>query len=76
MAPEYYGNPQHDALVASLAKTLSMDSNVLKRLIDTIYNDPQVHQLWSYVESSYPAQLAKPIAERSKSIVPSPPAGT
>lgn len=76
MAPEYYGDAQHNTLVTALAKTLASDPNILKRLINTIYNDPQVHQLWSYVESSYPAKLAKPIEERSKSTIPGSPAST
>lgn len=70
MAPTYYGAARHDALVASLAKTLAMDANVIKRLIDTIYNDPQVHQLWSYVASSYPAHLARPITDTPDGSVP------
>ncbi|SDI70152.1 hypothetical protein SAMN04487926_12233 [Paraburkholderia steynii] len=66
MAPEYYGNAPHEAVVAALAKTVGKDPDILKRLINTIYNDPQVHQLWSYVENSYPAELAQTITERSK----------
>ena len=57
----YFGKERHDQIVPALAKGLGKEVPVIERIIDTIYNDPRVHQLWNYLVAAYPASPARPI---------------
>jgi hypothetical protein len=59
MAAEYYGAAQSTALVEALARKFGKDTAVIDRMINTIYQDPQVKQLWRYVVNSYPLAIAE-----------------
>jgi hypothetical protein len=65
LAPHYYGKQKHDQMCEALAKELKKDKAVIARFIDTVYNDPRVHQLWKYLNDVYPADLAQPITPES-----------
>jgi hypothetical protein len=61
LAPKYYGHEKHQAMCKALAKELKKEQAIIERFIDTIYNDPRVHQLWKYLKDAYPTAIAEPI---------------
>lgn len=65
IAPGYYGAGRYAALVTSLSQALKKDKPAIERFVDTIYQDPRVHQLWRYLNQSYPATIAQSIHAKS-----------
>ncbi|HEX5720421.1 MAG TPA: hypothetical protein VF179_29975 [Thermoanaerobaculia bacterium] len=61
MAPCYYGAERCPDLVNALAQAVKKDKAIVERFIDTIYQDPRVHQLWKYLKQAYPATIAEPL---------------
>jgi hypothetical protein len=61
LAPRYYGAEKHQLMCKALAKEMKREQAVIERFIDTIYNDPRVHQLWKYLNDAYPTRIAEPI---------------
>ncbi|XLZ69740.1 hypothetical protein ABT364_24930 [Massilia sp. SR12] len=66
MHSNYFGKAQCEALMTSLAQVLGQDRDVICRFVDTINNDPQVHQLWDYAKSCYPAKVAESIHQKGQ----------
>lgn len=66
---QYLGEKEAKTVQAALAKLLKKPEPVVHRFVDTIYNDPRVHQLWEYLVRSHPTHVAKPIIERMKEVV-------
>jgi hypothetical protein len=61
LAPAYFGKERFVVMRAALAKELHEEEAVIERFIDTIYNDPRVHQLWAFLTRAYPTRLAEPV---------------
>jgi len=66
----YFGTQRHDVIRKAIAATLHKDEGVIERFIDTVYQDPRVHELWNYLSSAHPTSVARPITE------PLPPTGS
>ncbi len=61
MAPPYLRD-NYCGIVKAFAARLGWPLPVLERLINTIYSDPRVHQLWNYLLQAYPARPAAPVS--------------
>jgi len=61
LAPKYFGVDKHDAMCKAIAKSFQKDEVVVSRFIDTIFQDPRVHQLWEYLKAAYPTKFAESI---------------
>jgi hypothetical protein len=58
LAPRYYGE-RTETMEQTLATTMGKPVEIIQRLIDTIDNDPRVHQLWQFLVSAYPTRIAE-----------------
>jgi hypothetical protein len=61
LEPKYYKRERSEAMRSALARVLQWDEAVIDRFVDTIYNDPRVHQLWGFLTHTYPTKPAEPI---------------
>jgi hypothetical protein len=76
LAPRYYSQARYEQIRAALATELHTPEPVIERLINTVFNDPRVHQLWEFLRRTYPAKLAEGIgAFEDGSAAPSGSAG-
>jgi hypothetical protein len=74
LAPYYYGEDRYTLTLNALSEKLGTPKAILDRLIDTIYNDPAVHQLWKYTTTAFPTEIAKAIIPpRAQASVAVPP---
>lgn len=61
-APAYYKPiERYLKFRAGVSKALGKEEAIVERFIDTVYNDPRVHQLWSFLSRAYPTRPAEPI---------------
>jgi hypothetical protein len=66
-APSYYKPAdRYHQLRAAISKAVGKEEAVVERFIDTVYNDPRVHQLWSFLRRTYPTAQAEPIVQNTE----------
>jgi hypothetical protein len=67
LAPSYYEKERYAPTLDALSEKLGTPRAVIDRLVDTIYNDPAVHQLWTYTRNAFPTEVAQPIVSAQRS---------